>query len=164
MGAHILNAVLRLPTQFVSCLTGIGPALGNVAGAAGINNVGQFLAAGLFKGMNHIQNGIAMPRTQIVNHKTGGGFQLPDGADMPLCKIHHMNIIADSSSVRCRIIITKHMDFFQFSHRDLGNIGHQIVGDAVGVFSYQAGGMRADRIEVTKQRYIQLGICFTAVA
>ena len=158
MLTHVLDPIDGFPSQFCLCLARICPTFSNVAGAAGINNVGQFLAAGLFKGMNHIQNRIAMPRTQIVNHKAGGGFQLPDGADMTFRQVHNMDVVPDTGTIGRGVVIAKHMDFFKFSHRDLGNIGHQIVGDAVGVFSYQAGGMRADGIEVTKQRYIQLGI------
>ena len=73
---------------------------------------------------------------------------------MPLCKIHHMNIVADPSSIRRRIIITKHMDFFQFAHRNLRNVGNQIVGDAVGIFPNQPGFMGTNGIEVPKQRNI----------
>ena len=56
VGAHLLDAVLGLPAQLTLGLAGITPALGNVAGAARIDDVGELLAAGLAEGMDDVQH------------------------------------------------------------------------------------------------------------
>ena len=48
VGAHLLDAVLGHPAQLVLGLGGVGVALCDVAGAAGVDDVGDGLAAGLF--------------------------------------------------------------------------------------------------------------------
>ena len=45
--------------------TGISPALGDIAGTAGGDPVGDRLAGGLFEGLDHIEDGIALAGTQI---------------------------------------------------------------------------------------------------
>src|SRR5699024_11289850 len=59
VAAHLLNAVFRLPAQLLLGLGGVAPALGNVAGAARVDDVGQLPAAGLAEGVDHIQHAVA---------------------------------------------------------------------------------------------------------
>ena len=51
VGAHFLNTVLGLPAELTLGLGGIAPALGNVAGAARVDDIGDLLAAGLLKAL-----------------------------------------------------------------------------------------------------------------
>ena len=55
------------------------------------------------------------------------------------------------------------MDLLQLADSDLGDVGHKVVGDAVGVLADQAGRMGADGVEVAQQRNIQLGVSLAAV-
>ena len=65
--AHVFNAVLRLPAQFSGCLGGIRPALGHVAAAAGLDDVGHLHAGGLLKGVHQIQHAVALTGAEIVH-------------------------------------------------------------------------------------------------
>ena len=58
--AHLVNTELCPPAHLVKGFFGVGVALGNIAGAAGINDVGQGLAAGLFIGLQDLQNAVAL--------------------------------------------------------------------------------------------------------
>ena len=55
------------------------------------------------------------------------------------------------------------MDLLQLADSDLGDVGHKVVGDAVGILADQAGRMGADGVEVAQQRNIQLGVSLATV-
>ena len=56
-------------------------------------------------------------------------------------QIHDMNVVAHAGAVRGRIVVAKDMDLLQLADSDLGDVGHKIVGDAVGILADQAGRM-----------------------
>ena len=77
---------------------------------------------------------------------------------MSLSKIHHMDIIPDTGAVRCVIIVAKYPETGQLAHCHLGDIGHQIVGNAVGILSDEPAGMRPDGVEVPESHHAPLRI------
>ncbi len=52
---------------------------------------------------------------------------------MPLCQVYHMDIIPDAGAVRRGIIVAEYPQAGQLAYCHLGNVGYQIVGDAVGI-------------------------------
>ena len=90
VSAHLLDAVLRHPTQLVLCLGGVGVALGDIAGAAGIDHIGDLLAAGLGEGVDDFQHAVALAGAQIADEQAAVRFQLLDGTDMAAGQIHHV--------------------------------------------------------------------------
>ena len=67
---------------------------------------------------------------------------------MPLCQVYHMDIIPDAGAVRRGIIVAEYPQAGQLAHCHLGNVGYQIVGDAVGILPDEPAGMRPDGVEV----------------
>ena len=65
VGAHLLDAVLGHPAQLILGLGGVGVALCDVAGAAGLDDVGDGLAAGLFECVDDVQIGRASCRERV---------------------------------------------------------------------------------------------------
>ena len=57
--AHVINIVFRMPAQLTVGLGSIRIADGNIAGAAGLDDVRNGDAAGLFKGVDQIQHAAA---------------------------------------------------------------------------------------------------------
>lgn len=55
------------------------------------------------------------------------------------------------------------MHLFQLAHSHLGDVGHQVVGDAVGILADQAALVGTDGVEVAQQRHIQAGVCMADV-
>src|SRR5699024_9383026 len=53
VSAHFLNAVLSFPAQLLLGLGGVGVALRNVSGTAGVNYIGQLPAASLAESVDH---------------------------------------------------------------------------------------------------------------
>ena len=65
VGAHLLDAVLSHPAQLVLGLGGVCVALGDIAGAARVDDVGDLLAAGLGEGVDDIQHAVTLAGAQI---------------------------------------------------------------------------------------------------
>ena len=158
VGAHVLNAVLCHPAQLVLGLGGVGVALSDIAGAAGVDDVGDLLAAGLFKGMEHFQHAVALAGAQVADEQAAVRFQLPDGAHMAAGQVHHMDVVAHAGAVRGGVVVAEHMHLFQLADRHLGDVGHQVVGDAVGVLADEAGLVGTDGVEVAQQGHVQAGV------
>ncbi len=62
-----------------------------------------------------------------------------------------MNIVAHTGSVRRVIIIAPNIQVFAFSDRNLRNIRHQVVWNAVRILAHCAALMRADRVKIAQQ-------------
>ena len=69
-----------------------------------------------------------------------------------------MDIIAHAGAVGRGVIVAEHMHLFQRAHGHLGDVGHQIVGDAVGVLADEAAFMSADGVEIAQQGHIHRGV------
>ena len=70
-----------------------------------------------------------------------------------------MNVIPHARAIRGIIIIAEYSQLWKLSHCHLSNVGHQIVGDSIGIFTNGTTLMSADRIKVAKQNHIPLAIC-----
>ena len=98
VGAHLLNAVLGLPAQLALGLAGVTPALGNVAGAARVDNIGNLLAAGLAEGVDDVQHAVAVAGAQIADEQAGLLLQLLDGRHVAAGQIHHVDVVAHAGA------------------------------------------------------------------
>ena len=82
---------------------------------------------------------------------------------MAFGKIHHMDIVSHTGSVRSIIIVAEHSQFLQLAHSHLGDIGHQIIGDTVGVLSDGTALVSADGVEITQKYNVPFRICLLDV-
>lgn len=53
-----------------------------------------------------------------------------------------------TSAIRSVVVAAKHTDAFPLSHRHLGDVRHQVIGNAVGVFTDHAGLVGTNWIEI----------------
>ena len=67
---------------------------------------------------------------------------------MTQCQIYHMNIVPYAGAVRGGVVVTKHAQLLQLTHSHLGNVGHQVVGNAVGILAHGAALVGADGVKV----------------
>ncbi len=138
----------------------LGPALGDVAGATGLDLVGNGTAAGRFKCLDHLQHRIALTGPQVVGKDPGirrdarQRFEVTDG------EIHHVDVIAHPGTVRCRVVVAKHPQLLELAHPHLTDIGQQVVGNTVGIFPDKAALVGTDRVEVAQQHDGPAGIGF----
>ena len=61
-----------------------------------------------------------------------------------------MDVVADAAAVRGGVVGTEDLYLLELAAGDLADDGHEVVGDAFGVFANSAAGVRANRIEVTQ--------------
>ena len=55
-------------------------------------------------------------------------------------QVDNMDVVAHAGAVGGRVVIAKDVDLLQLADSDLGDVGHEVVGDAVGVLADQADG------------------------
>ena len=163
MGAHIVQIVFGLPAQQTLCLFCAGKAGGNIAGAAGGDLQRNDETAGLFKGVNHVQNAAALAGAQVDGFCTGVVQGIIHGLNMAQGQVYHMEIIPNAGAVGGGIVIAVDGQMIPLTDGNLGDIGHQVVGNAVGCFADQARGMGANGIEVPKQYGRQLLVCLAGI-
>ena len=77
---------------------------------------------------------------------------------MAFRQIANVDVIADARAIDGRVIIAINAQSLKLSDRDLGDIRHQIVRDAVRILPEEAGWMGSDGVEVTEKGNIQRGI------
>ena len=58
-----------------------------------------------------------------------------------------MDVVAHPSAVRCVVVIAVDLKLRQLADGDLGNIGQQVVRDAVGVLTDQSALVGADGLK-----------------
>ena len=99
-----------------------------------------------------------MAGAQVDDLRAGMAGGIVAGQDMALGQIHHMDIVPDACAVGGGIVIAKDRQLFQLAHGDLGDEGHQVVGNAGRILADEAGSMGADGVEVAQQNHTPLRI------
>ena len=73
-------------------------------------------------------------------------------------QVHDVDVVAHTGAVGGGVVVAEDVDFFQLADGDLGDVGHQVIGDAVGVLADEAGLVGTDGVEVTQQGHVQLRV------
>ncbi len=163
ISAHIQQGFFGFPSEESLCFFRIRIVARNVAFAARSNLIGNRQLVGCFKYMNNVQNAVSDTRTKIDNLTACVLLAVIICSNMTFCKIDNMDIITDTCSVRCRIIIAEYGQMTADTRRHLRDIWHQIVRDSVRIFADQARFMRTDRIKITQQNHRQFRISFDGI-
>ena len=72
---------------------------------------------------------------------------------MSLRQIDDVDVVAHTRAVRRVVIIAEHGQVIELSSGDLGDVGHQVVRNAVGIFAHASGFVRADGVKVAQQHH-----------
>ena len=153
---HFFYAVLGFPTEFSFGLGWIAVAGGDVAGTAGLDGVGDFNSVDFLKSGDYVQNGIAIAGTDVIDSEAAlalDGFQ---GADMGAGEVNDVDIVAHSCTIGGVVVVTKDAQLFTLAYSYLGDVGHQVIGDTVGILTYQAALVCADGVEVAEEYDVPL--------
>ena len=68
-------------------------------------------------------------------------------------QVYHMDVVAHARAVVRGIVAAEHAQLLELAAGHLRDVGHQVVGNAHGVLADEAAFVRADGIEVAKQRH-----------
>ena len=101
--------------------------------------------------MQHLQDGIAFAGADIDHFRAGMLHRVIQRLDMGSRQIDDMDIIAHAGAVYGVVVIPENGKIRQLAVGDLGDIGKQVVRDAVRDFADQTALMGADRIEIAQQ-------------
>ena len=154
--AHFFNAVLGFPAEFGFGLGGVAVAGGDIAGTAGLDAIGDFHTVDFLKGGDYVQNGIAVAGTDVIDSEAAlalNGFQ---GADMGAGKVNDVDIVAHSCAIGGVVVVTKDAQLLTLAYGYLGDVGHQVIGDTVGILAYQAALVCADGVEIAEEYDVPL--------
>ena len=69
-----------------------------------------------------------------------------------------MNVVTHTRTVRSIVVVTKDSEFLTLTNGSLCDVRHQIVGNAVGIFTYSSRLVSPDGIKITEQYYIPFRI------
>ena len=158
VAAHVCDVVLGLPAHHALGLGGIAPVGGDVAGAALTDHVGQLLAAGLGEGGDDLEYRGAGAGAQVKDLDAGLAVHPVEGGNVTRCQVAHVDVVAHAGAVGGGVVVAKDLNGLELTDGDLGDVGHQVVGDALGVLADQARRMGTDGIEVTEQHDVPLGV------
>ena len=158
IAAHVRDVVLGLPAHHALGLGGIAPVGSDVAGAALADHVGQLLATSLGEGGDDLEYRGAGAGAQVKDLDAGLAVHPVKGGNVTRGQIAHVDVVAHAGAVGGGVVVAKDLNGLELAHGDLGDIGHQVVGDALGVLADQARRMSADGVEVTEQHDVPLGV------
>ena len=90
--------------------------------------------------------------------------QLLHGRHVTVGQIHYVDVVAHAGAVFGRVVVAKNRQRLATAYRYLGDIRHQVVRNALRIFTHVARRMGADRVEVAQQgdaplrlRFLQIG-------
>ena len=75
---------------------------------------------------------------------------------MRLCKVNHIDIVAQACTVLCRIVVTEDAEALALSDRCLSDERNEIVRNTARELAYECRRMRSDRIEITESDTLDL--------
>ena len=78
-------------------------------------------------------------------------------------QVHNVDVVTHTGAVRGGVVVAKDVHLFQLAHSHLGNVGHQVIGDAVGVLADQAALVGTDGVEIAQQGHVQLRVCMADI-
>ena len=84
--------------------------------------------------------------------------QLLHRLDVALGQVHHVDVVAHPGAVHRGVVLPVHVQVLQFAHRHLGDVGDQVVGDALGVLPDAAALVGADGVEVAEDHQGEAGV------
>ena len=82
---------------------------------------------------------------------------------MSLGQVHHIDIVADASTVGRRIVVAKDGELFTDSHGGLCHVGNEVGRNAIGQFTDECRRVSTDRIEIAQDDALDVGTAMNIV-
>lgn len=89
---------------------------------------------------------------------------LLESSDVAKSKVDDMDVVADTSTIRGVVVVSKDVDKGKGADSDAGNVRHEVVGDAAGVLADEARLVCADGVKVAEEDDRGAGVCDVPVA
>ena len=92
-----------------------------------------------------------MTGTYIVNGDTLLGNDSLQCCYVSACQVNNVDIVAYASTVVCVVVVTEYAQFSTLAYGCLCDVGHQVVGDTVGILADGTALVSTDGVEVAEQ-------------
>lgn len=135
----------------------------DISRTARLDFIRDALTANPFESSDDFQNTAAAASAQI-DDEARRAVQLSESGNMARSKIHHVDIIPDTSTIRGIVVAAPDVEALASSNGDLRNKWKQVVGHAFWMLSDEAARMGTDGIEVAKDAYRPARIACELVA
>ena len=134
---------------------GVGVAGGDVAWAGSGYLVFDLNASAALVGSEHFEYRVASASAEVDGAAFAGGcvgnlLEVDEGTEVADREVLDVDVVADAAAIRGGVVAAEDLYLLELAAGDLADDGHEVVGNAFGVFANSAAGVRADGIEVTQ--------------
>mmetsp|Transcript_36722 Transcript_36722/g.109217 ORF Transcript_36722/g.109217 Transcript_36722/m.109217 type:complete len:379 (+) Transcript_36722:56-1192(+) len=154
VGAHLLEAELRLPPQFARREGRVRVHDRDVARPARRNLVREVVPAGGGEGPHHVEHRVSDARAEVVRDAAAALLQPEQGGGVPLGQVDHVDVVPHAGAVLGRVVRAVDGEVRPLPDRDLLDVGHQVVWDPLRRLADLARAVGADRVEVAEQDHV----------
>ena len=147
---HVVDVEAGFPAQFFGGFVGVAVAGGDVAGSAGLDDIGDFDSVYTLEGMHHVEDAVAVAGAEVVDGEAADTLDGFECADVSGGKVDDMNIVAHAGAIGGGIVVAEDAQLGPFADGHLCDVRHEVVWDAVGVFADAAAGVCAYGVEVAQ--------------
>jgi hypothetical protein len=158
VAAHVGEGVSGLPAEDVFRLGGVGVDGGEVARAARADHVGDGHAVDLGEGLDHVEHAVADAGAEVEDLAARVVIGVVDGGEVAVGQVADVDVVAHAGAVGRVVVVAEDGQARQLADRDLRDVGHEVVGDAVRVLADEAGLVRAHGVEVAQQHDAEAGV------
>ena len=82
---------------------------------------------------------------------------------MAFGQVDDVDVIPDTGSVDGLVIVSEDAEEWEFANRDLSDIWHEVIWEAIWIFAKKSGWVSADWVEVSKQADVEVLVCFGGI-
>ena len=75
-----------------------------------------------------------------------------------LGEVDHVDVVTHAGAVGGGVVVAKDLYGLELAHGHLRHVGHEVVGDALGILADESRRVRADGVEVAEQHDVPLGV------
>ena len=128
---------------------------------AGLDGVGYGDSVYTLESVDHVEDAVAVAGAEVVDGEATLPLDGFEGADVPVGEVDDVDVVAHAGAVRGGVVVAEDAEAGAFADGNLGDVGHEVVWDAVWVFTNKTRFVGANWIEIAKEGCLKfrIGIC-----
>ena len=138
ISAHAIEVVFRNPAEYVFGLLWVGIVFRNIARTARLNINGKLTAACAAERRHHIKHTRAFTGAEVHDLNARLAIHPVERRDMAACQVNHVDVIAHTRAIGRGVVVAEHANGLHFANRDLCDIRHEVIRNALRVFADKA--------------------------